>query len=181
MLNTILACHRIFCGRSSNIRSVNATVNNGLSSEVHNSNRIKLSLPPEDEKISKKYSSSGSLIISHTNTHVTDKIISTPNQLYEIQCGIDLDRLAKEYLETINEYRCHLGFISLELSNELTHRAVYRATQLSIQDHTENTNRSDLIYNNEPIGETYENFFTTISNSSLTIFNLQSYVLSSTD
>ncbi|CAF0754082.1 unnamed protein product [Rotaria sordida] len=154
MSNIIIACHRIFCGRNPNIHSVKTSINNGLSPKISNLNRIRLSLSPEDEKISNKYSSLDQLIIPHTNIHVTDKIISTQNHLYEIQSDIDLNRLAKEYLETVNEYRFHLGFISLELSNELTNRALYRATQLSIQNHIENTNRSDLIHNNEPIGET---------------------------
>lgn len=92
----------------------------------------------QEEKIS---NNSSQLIQSDRN------IISTYNQ-------IDLDRLTKEYLETINEYRFHLGFSSLELSNELTNRALNRAFELSIQNYVENTNRFDLIYNNEPIGET---------------------------
>ncbi|CAF4315830.1 unnamed protein product, partial [Adineta steineri] len=67
---------------------------------------------------------------------------------------IDLDRFTKQYLETINEYRFQLGFPSLELSSELTNRALDRATQLSIQNYIENTTEFDLIHNSEPIGET---------------------------
>ncbi|CAF4815314.1 unnamed protein product [Rotaria sp. Silwood1] len=126
----------------------------GLSPVIRNSNTIKLFRSSEDEKISNKYSPSGQLIISNRNIHVIDKIVATPNQLYNIQSDIDLNRLTKEYLETINEYRFHLGFIPLEISNELTNRALYRATQFSIQNRIENTNQSDLIHNNEPIGET---------------------------
>ncbi|CAF1511363.1 unnamed protein product [Adineta steineri] len=80
--------------------------------------------------------------------------MSTSNVRDKIQSDIDLDRLTKQYLETINEYSFQLGFPSLELSLELTNRALDRATQLSIQNYTENTSQFDLIHNSEPIGET---------------------------
>jgi len=125
MSNTTLPCHWICCGRNPNTRLINKEIS---------SNKIVLSLSSGNEKISNKFSQF--------------------DQLYKIQIDIDLDRLTKEYLETINEYRFHLGFSSLEILNELTNRA----TQLSIQNYVENTNPFDLIYNNESIGEMYEDF-----------------------
>ncbi len=129
MSNTILPCRWICCRRNPNTRLINKEIS---------SNKIELSLSSKNEKISNKFSQF--------------------DQLYQIQTDIDLDRLTKEYLETINEYRFHLGFSSLEISNELTNQALNRATQLSIQNYVENTNPFDLIYNNEPIGEMYEDF-----------------------
>ncbi|CAF4119801.1 unnamed protein product [Adineta steineri] len=88
------------------------------------------------------------------NNQSINEIMSASNVKDKIQNDIDLDRLAKQYLETINEYRFQLGFPSLELSSELTNRALDRATQLSAQNYIENTTQFDLMYNSEPIGET---------------------------
>lgn len=138
MSRTILPCRRFCCGRQPNARSVNTKINHQSSPDENN------------------LSYTDQLIYSDVDIPLTNKTISTSVKLNEISSNIDLDRLTKEYLETINEYRFHLGFSSLELSNELIDRAVQRANELSSQDHVENTNRFDLIYNNEPIGETYE-------------------------
>ncbi|CAF3828779.1 unnamed protein product [Adineta steineri] len=89
-----------------------------------------------------------------SNNQLINEIMSTSNAKNKIQSDIDLDHLTKQYLETINEYRFQLGFVSLELSSELTKRALDRATQLSIQNYIENNTQFDLIYNSEPIGET---------------------------
>jgi uncharacterized protein YkwD len=143
MSNTIVACRRICCGRNPNKRSFN---------REPSPNKISSFISPEEEKISNNLSQSDRITSSDENI-----IIPTPNNIYKIQNDIELDRLTKEYIETINEYRFHLGFSSLELSNELTTRALNQATQLSRKNHIENTNRFDLTHNNESIGETYEN------------------------
>ncbi len=81
----------------------------------------------------------------------------TVAELNAVQNEIDLNHLAKEYLTAINEYRFYLDLPALELSSELTTRAVMRATQLAREDRVESSSRTGLIHNNQPIGETYEN------------------------
>ncbi|CAF0887996.1 unnamed protein product [Adineta steineri] len=125
----MLTCRRICCCRKSKLRPTTTTIINNESSSS-----------PKDKKVS--------------NNQLINEIMSTSNFKDEIQSDIDLDRLTKQYLETINEYRFQLGFPSLELSSELTNRALDRATQLSIQNYIENTTEFDLIHNSEPIGET---------------------------
>jgi hypothetical protein len=146
MSNISFPCHRICCGRNPNARLLNTKVSKKSSNQIV--------LPPslEDQKISNNFSQGNQLI--HSDLNIEN--ISTANQIYQPPSDIDLDGLTEEYLQTINEYRFHLGFSSLELSNELNNRALQRAAQLSIQNWIENTNRLDLMYNNEPIGETYE-------------------------
>ncbi|CAF4019965.1 unnamed protein product [Adineta steineri] len=130
MSNTIITCRRICCCcRKSKPRRIKTTIINNESSSS-----------PEDQKVS--------------NNQLINEIVSTSNFENKIQSVIDLDRLTKQYLETINEYRFQIGFLSLELSSELTNRARDRATQLSVQHYIENTTEFNLIYNNEPIGET---------------------------
>ncbi len=145
MSKRILPCRRFCCRRNPNARSVNTKINN------------QSSIPTPDEK---NYSPIDQLIYSDVHIPLNNETISSLIPLNKI----DLDRITKEYLETINEYRFHLGFSSLELSNELTNRAIHRANELSSQNHVENTNRLDLIYNNEPIGETYEHKTNTFLN-----------------
>ncbi|CAF0755528.1 unnamed protein product [Adineta steineri] len=130
MSNTIITCRRICCCcRKSKPRRTKTTIINNESSSS-----------PTDKKVS--------------NNQLINEIMSTSNLKDEIQNDIDLDRLTKQYLETINEYRLQLEFLSLELSSELTRRALDRATQLSAQNYIENTTQFDLMYNSEPIGET---------------------------
>ncbi|CAF0879997.1 unnamed protein product [Adineta steineri] len=129
MSNTNTACRRICCCRKSKLRPTATTIINNESSSS-----------PKDKKMS--------------NNQSINEIMSTSNFNDEIQSDIDLDRLTKQYLETINEYRSQLGFPSLELSSELTNRARDRATQLSIQNYIKNTTEFNLIHKSEPIGET---------------------------
>ncbi|CAF1477349.1 unnamed protein product [Adineta steineri] len=129
MSNTNTACRRICCCRKSKLRPTATTIINNESSSS-----------PKDKKMS--------------NNQSINEIMSTSNFNDEIQSDIDLDRLTKQCLETINEYRFQLGFSSLKLSSELTNRALDRATQLSVQNYIENTTQFDLVHNNEPIGET---------------------------
>ena len=136
MSNTLIACRHLCCSRKPNLRTLNTTDNKDTPSI-------------NQEKTSNNFPLSNRISNSDTN------LLSTSIPIYQIQNDIDLDRLTKEYVEKINEYRFHLGFVSLELSNELTNRAINRATQLSRQDHIENTNLLDLIHNNEPFGKTY--------------------------
>ncbi|CAF1446705.1 unnamed protein product [Adineta steineri] len=126
----MIACRRICCCRKPKPRPTTTTTitNNESSSSL------------KDKKVSKN--------------QLINEIMSTSNFKDKIQSDIDLDRLTKQYLETINEYRFQLGFSSLELSSELTNRALDRATQLSVQNYIENTTQFDLIHNSEPIGET---------------------------
>ncbi|CAF0977458.1 unnamed protein product [Adineta steineri] len=124
----MITCRRICCCRKSKPRPTTTTIINNDSSSL------------KDQKVS--------------NNQLTNEILSTSNFKDKIQSDIDLDRLTKQYLETINEYRLQLGFPSLELSSELTNRALNRATKLSVQNYIENTTQFDLIYDNEPIGET---------------------------
>ncbi|CAF4404585.1 unnamed protein product, partial [Adineta steineri] len=125
----MITCRRICCCRKPKSRPIATTIINNESSSSS-----------KDKKVS--------------NNQLINEIMSTSNVRDKIQSDIDLDRLTKQYLETINEYRFQLGFPSLELSSELTNRAVDRATQLSIQNYIENTTQFNLIHNNEPIGET---------------------------
>jgi uncharacterized protein YkwD len=142
MSRTILPCRRFCCRRTTKTRSVNIKTDHQSSISTLQENNL---------------SSTDQLIYSDVDISLNNETISSFNQ-------IDFDRLAKEYLNAINEYRFHLGYSSIELSNELTKRALQRANELSSQDHIENTNRFDLIYNNEPIGETYEHKINTFFN-----------------
>ncbi|CAF1311803.1 unnamed protein product [Adineta ricciae] len=78
-----------------------------------------------------------------TNSHSPDKISND---------------IAVQYLAAINQYRFQLGFSALELSDELTNRALQRAMELSMRDQLETSDPSILIFHNEPIGETYSEF-----------------------
>ena len=118
------SCRRFCCRRKPNARSVNTKIIQPSSIPT-----------PEEEPL------------PHTDQLIYSDV--------DLSLGkVDVDRLTKEYLQAINEYRFRLGFSSLELSSELNERAIQRANELSSQDHVENTNRFDLIHNNEPIGET---------------------------
>ncbi|CAF1099574.1 unnamed protein product [Adineta steineri] len=125
----MLTYRRICCCRKSKLRSTTTRIINNESSSS-----------PKDKKVS--------------NNQLMNETMSTSNFNNKIQSDIDLNRLIKQYLETINEYRSQLGFPSLELSSELTNRALDRATQLSVRNYIENTTQFGLIYNSEPIGET---------------------------
>ncbi|CAF1231131.1 unnamed protein product [Adineta steineri] len=125
----MITCRRLCCCRKPKSRPTETTIINNESSSL-----------PKDKKVS--------------NNHLMNEIMSTSNVRDKIQSDIDLDRLTKQYLETINEYRSQLGFPSLEPSSELTNRALDRATHLSVQNYIENTTEFDLIHNSEPIGET---------------------------
>ena len=132
--------------RKSNARSIDPKTDNDSVLKKSKSDQIKGPLVSENVNN-----------ISQSNRSIDPikkEIITTSNPLSSLRNDIDLERLIKEYLETINEYRFHLGFSSLELSHELTNRAIHRATQLSVQNYVENTSQFDLIHNNEPIGET---------------------------
>ncbi|CAF0784045.1 unnamed protein product [Adineta steineri] len=126
----MITCRRLCYCRKSKSRPITTTtiINNESSSS------------PKDKKVS--------------NNQLINEIMSTSKFKNKIQSDIDLDRLTKQYLETINEYRLQLGFPSLELSSELTNRALDRAIQLSVQNYIENTTQFNLIHNSEPIGET---------------------------
>ncbi|UJR27705.1 hypothetical protein I4U23_008982 [Adineta vaga] len=91
------------------------------------------------------------IIHSHPNIELTDKIITKPEFIDQISSDIDLDRLTEQYLERINEYRFQLGFSPLEFSDKLTNRALQRALELSRQNYIETSDRSNLMFNDEPI------------------------------
>ena len=133
----MLACRRrLCCGRKPTLRPAN---------------------PPDKEPssqwVAEEHSSSDSRVNDPARSPVGEATVP-PVEVYREQIDIDLDRLTMEYLDAINEYRLQLELLPLELSDELTHRALERAAQLSMQAHTDVTNRWDLLYNNEPLGET---------------------------
>ncbi|CAF0822208.1 unnamed protein product [Didymodactylos carnosus] len=67
---------------------------------------------------------------------------------------ISIGRISDEYLDAINKYRAHLSLPQLTFSSDLSKRAIERANYLSKRDKVESTSRSDLIYKDQPIGET---------------------------
>ena len=145
MSSTIVAFRRLCCGRNPLLRLLNtkntvSTPKKQAFKEEPSSSRVHIPLSPSH--LTPK-------IRSRTDTAST---VSQPR--YQIQPEIDLDRITQEYLQAINGYRLHLGLRPLELSEKLTYRALNHATQLSIDDRIENTNRTHLTYNDEPIGET---------------------------
>lgn len=145
MASQIVAIRRLCCGRNPLLRLLNKKANVQVSkqqssTEKPNISRVNESLSP---------------------IHPTPKIVSRTDTAslvsqhrYQRQQEIDLDRLTEEYLQAINSYRFHLGLLPLELSEELTYRALNRASQLSVDNRIENTNRIQLTFNDEPIGET---------------------------
>lgn len=144
MSKTILPCRRFCCARKANGRSARVKIEKDFPSKTTHSNQTSAILFPPIQPISQQ---SGQSI--HSDIH-----IPWNNPTTTLSNTIDIDRLTKEYLQTINEYRFQLGFSSLELSNELTERALRRARDLSSQNHVENSHRFDLSYDNQPIGET---------------------------
>lgn len=83
MSNTILACRRICCGRKANTRSINSTVNQKSSPNKSNSNKIPLSLSPENEKNSNIFSPSDQLIQPNLNIQLTNESNTMLDQLYK--------------------------------------------------------------------------------------------------
>lgn len=151
MTKTISPCRRFCCARKANARSAKVKSEKQSPLLTTHSNQTSAVLFPQAKPISQQ---SGQSI--HSDIHIpwnngTTALTNPSNNT------LDLDRLTKEYLQMINEYRFQLAFPPLELSNELTDRALQRARILSSQNHVENSNQFDLIYDNQPIGETYEN------------------------
>ena len=145
MASKIVAFRRLCCGRNPLLRLLNKKTN---------------------VQVSKQQSSTKKPNISSVNESLspiqpTPKIVSRADTAslvsqhrYQSQQEINLDRLTEEYLQAINGYRFHLGLLPLELSEELTYRALNRASQLSFDNRIENANPFQLTYNDEPIGET---------------------------
>lgn len=123
MSNFIFPCRRICCTRKPKARLIDRNL---LTSSFNN------------EKLSK-----------YNQQIPSDKNV----EIVSISNDINFDRLTKEFIERINDYRLHLEFPPLQILNELTNRARIRAAELSLQNYIENTSRFNLIYNNEPIGE----------------------------
>ena len=88
-----------------------------------------------------------------TNTQFNREIIANSHSPEQISNDI-----AVQYLAAINQYRFQLGFSALELSDELTDRALQRAMELSMQDQLDTSDPTTLIFHSEPIGETYNEF-----------------------
>lgn len=153
MTKTISPCRRFCCARKANARTAKAKVENPSPHLTTHSNQTSAVLLPQTKPISQQ---SGQSI--HSDIHIpwNNGTTALTNPSNNTLTNTDLDRLTKEYLQTINEYRLQLGFSPLELSNALTDRALHRARMLSSQNHVENSNQFELIYDNQPIGETYE-------------------------
>ena len=92
-----------------------------------------------------------------TNTQFNREITTNSHPSQKIS-----DDIAVQYLTAINLYRFQLGLSALELSDELTNRAMQRAMELSMRDKLETSDPTILILHNEPIGETYSKFLTFI-------------------